>query len=90
VTKSELIDAVALSTGYGRAQVKRTIEMTLDVMLNALEKGERVELRNFGVFGTKMRNARKAHNPRTLAEIDVPARRVAYFRPGKEMRNRVS
>ena len=89
MTKNELIDTVALSTGYGRAQVKRTIETAHEVMLKALEKGERVEFRNFGVFGTRMRKARKAHNPRTLAEIEVPAKRVAYFRPGREMRDRV-
>jgi len=89
VTKNDLIDAVALSTGYGRPQVKKMVETALEVMLGALERGERVEFRNFGAFGTRMRKGRKAHNPRTLAKIDVPAKRVVYFRPGKGMKERV-
>jgi integration host factor subunit beta len=55
-----------------------------------LQKGGRVELRGFGAFSTREREARKGRNPRTGDQVDVDAKRVPYFKPGKEMRERLN
>jgi nucleoid DNA-binding protein len=65
--------------------------MTFDAIVDTLIKDEdhRIELRNFGVFEVKLRKPRKARNPRTGAKVDVPAKCVVTFKPGKEMEEKV-
>ena len=76
VTKKELIDRIADSAGHRRVQVKRVIQQFLDEIVAELGKGNRLEFRDFGVFETKVRKARKAQNPKTLEPVEVPERRT--------------
>src|SRR2546430_15446274 len=66
ITKKELIDRIADGTGHRRVQVKKVMQQFLDEVLNELGKGNRLEFRDFGVFESKLRKARKAQNPKTL------------------------
>ena len=61
-----------------------------DEISKALAGGHRVELRGFGAFSTRQRDARTGRNPRTGEAVDVDAKRVPYFKPGKEMRERLN
>lgn len=66
------------------------VQKTLDIILDALARGETVELRNFGVFEVKVRKARVGRNPNSPeADVPIPARAVVKFKPGKEMREQV-
>lgn len=85
VTKRELVDRIAESTNQSRVEVKRTIQSFLDQVIEELGKGNRLELRDFGVFEIKLRAERVAQNPRTLQRVNVPARRVVKFKVGRLM-----
>jgi nucleoid DNA-binding protein len=66
------------------------VQMVFDGIIETLQDEGRIELRNFGVFEVKRRRARKARNPRTGEGVNVPARMVVTFKPGREMEERVS
>jgi len=70
-------------------QVEDMVEVMLDEIVKALEKGDRVELRGFGAFSTRRRAARQGRNPRTGAAVKVAAKSVPFFKPGKELRAKV-
>ena len=74
ITKKELIDRIADGTHNRRVQVKKVVQQFLDEVIAELGKGNRLEFRDFGVFETKVRKARKAQNPKTLEPVEVPAR----------------
>jgi nucleoid DNA-binding protein len=80
---------IAEETGLSQAQAKDVIQRVLDGITETLWQEGRIELRNFGVFEVKQRKARKARNPRTGERVDVPARLVVAFKPGREMEERV-
>src|SRR5438132_1419170 len=80
ITKKELIDRIADSTGHRRVQVKRVVQQFLDEVIAELGKGNRLEFRDFGVFETKLRKARRAQNPKTLQPVDVPEKRTVKFK----------
>ena len=84
-TKRELVSQVAQKLGIPQSAVAIVIQETLDTLSQALADGERLEIRNFGVFETKIRAPRIARNPRTGEEVTVPERRVAVFKPGKKL-----
>lgn len=86
ITKKDLIESIAERTGQGRTQVRDTLQAFLDVVITELAKGNRLEFRDFGVFETKSRAPRKAQNPKTLAPVQVPARRTVKFKVGRLMR----
>lgn len=90
ITKKELIDRIADGTGGRRVQVKRVIQQFLDEIVGELGKGNRLEFRDFGVFETKVRKARKAQNPKTLAPVDVPEKRTVKFKVGRLMKQRLA
>ena len=85
VTKRELVERIAESTNQSRVEVKRTIQSFLDQVIEELGKGNRLELRDFGVFEIKLRAERVAQNPRTLERVKVPARKVVKFKVGRLM-----
>ena len=74
---------------YSKETTKR-LEQVFDEIATRLAEGGRVELRGFGAFSTRERKARVGRNPRTGEPVDVPAKRVPYFKPGKEMRERLN
>lgn len=86
ITKKELIDRIADSSGGKRVQVKRIIQQFLDEIVNELGKDNRLEFRDFGVFETKIRKARKAQNPKTLEPVLVPEKRTVKFKVGRLMK----
>ena len=71
-------------------EIERVVSAFFDSITEQLQKGGRVELRGFGAFSTRDRDARKGRNPRTGDSVDVAAKRVPYFKPGKEMRERLN
>ena len=91
MTKSDLI--LLLSEKYPhllQRDIERIVNTVFDEISNALARGNRVELRGFGAFSTREREARKGRNPRTGDSVDVPGKKVPYFKPGKEMRVRLN
>ena len=71
-------------------EVERVVATFYDSIIDQLQNGGRVELRGFGAFSTRARDARRGRNPRTGEAVDVEAKRVPYFKPGKEMRERLN
>lgn len=88
-TKKEIVDRIAAETQQSRADVKRTVQAFLDEVIEELGKGNRLEFRDFGVFEIRERAARRAQNPKTLEQVDVPARRTVKFKTGRLMKNKV-
>lgn len=89
VTKKEIVKSISDKTGLTQLQIKEIVQLTFDGIVETLLDEGRVELRNFGVFQVKSRKARKARNPRTGRQVDVPEKFVVTFKPGKEMEARV-
>src|SRR5215211_1577145 len=90
ITKKELIDRIAESAGSRRVLVKKVVQQFLDEIVNELGRGNRLEFRDFGVFETKLRKARKAQNPKTLEPVEVPEKRTVKFKVGRLMKQRLS
>src|ERR1700679_3749308 len=90
ITKKELIDRIADHAAQRRVQVKRVVQQFLDEIVNELGKGNRLEFRDFGVFETKIRKARKAQNPKTLEPVEVPEKRTVKFKVGRLMKQKLS
>jgi integration host factor subunit beta len=89
--RSELLQALAKENPELRAEdVERAVDTFLDEIAESLAQGGRVELRGFGAFSTRHRDARKGRNPRTGETVNVPEKRVPYFKPGKDMRARLN
>ena len=89
MTKKEIVKAISEEIGLTQLKTKEIVQKTFDAIVETLVADRRVELRNFGVFEVKERAARKARNPRTGERVDVPAKFVVTFKPGKEMEERV-
>ncbi len=89
--RSELLQALAKENPELRIEdVERAVDTFFNEVAESLAQGGRVELRGFGAFSTRQRDARKGRNPRTGEAVDVPEKRVPYFKPGKEMRARLN
>lgn len=89
--RSELISKLAEENPDLKAEdLERVVGVVLDEIAEALAKGHRVELRGFGAFSVRQRKARKGRNPRTGEPVEVTAKTVPFFRPGKELRARVN
>ena len=89
ITKKELIDRIAESAGSRRVMVKKVVQQFLDEIVSELGRGNRLEFRDFGVFETKLRKARKAQNPKTLEPVAVPEKRTVKFKVGRLMKQRL-
>ena len=89
--RSELLQAIQADNPDLRPEeVEQVVTIFFDEIAKRLAEGGRVELRGFGAFSTRGRDARQGRNPRTGDAVDVPAKRVPYFKPGKEMRERLN
>lgn len=85
--RSELLTELTKENpGLRAEEVEQVVNIFFDEIAQRLSEGGRVELRGFGAFSTRDREARRGRNPRTGQAVDVPAKRVPYFRPGKDMR----
>jgi nucleoid DNA-binding protein len=90
LTKRDLVIRISNETGLVQQQVFDVIQKTLDYISEALAKGDKVELRNFGVFEVKTRKARVGRNPnKPETDVPIPARSTVKFKAGKEMRAEV-
>lgn len=90
MTKKEIVRQIAERIQETQLKTKEIVQLTFDAIVDTLIADRRIELRNFGVFEVKLRKPRKARNPRTNAHVEVPAKFVVTFKPGKEMEERVS
>ncbi|TLS66525.1 integration host factor subunit beta [Mariprofundus erugo] len=90
MTKSELVEMIAeQQQGITRREAEVVVNTIFSVIGDALAAGDHVELRGFGSFTTKARQARTGRNPKTGEAVEVPAKAVPHFKPGKELRERV-
>ncbi len=91
MTKSVLIEKIAGKVeGLSKKQTEVIIETIFESVKDALAKGGKVEIRGFGNFRLRSRKARKARNPKTGESVDVPPKKVPYFKVGKELREMVN
>jgi len=90
VTKKEIVKTISDETGLNQQQIKQVVQKTFDSIVQTLVEEGRIELRNFGVFQVRPRAARKARNPRTGRQVEVPEKFVVSFKPGKIMEERVN
>jgi nucleoid DNA-binding protein len=89
VTKKDIVRTIAEQIELPQLRTKDLVQKTFDALIDALVREGRIELRNFGVFQIKKREARMARNPRTGERVPVRAKSVVTFKPGKEMEARV-
>ena len=85
MTKKEIVKEIADRANLTQLKTKEIVQWTFDAIVKTLTEDGRIELRNFGVFEVKRRKPRKARNPRTGARVDVEAKNVVTFKPGKKM-----
>jgi integration host factor subunit beta len=86
MTKAEIIKMLADQVGLTRREAAEVLSVVLTGVVQAIRNGEKVELRGFGSFRTRKRQARAGRNPRTGAQVRVPPKVVPYFKPGKQLR----
>ncbi|MCK9572078.1 MAG: integration host factor subunit beta [Candidatus Omnitrophica bacterium] len=89
MTKKDIILKVSDETNIKQIDVKKVVQRTFDCIIDALIRGEKIELRNFGVFKIKQRRSRIGRNPRTNQVIPVPPRKVVIFKAGLEMKQKI-
>lgn len=90
MTKAALVEAVARVSYLTRRHSEVVVETVLASITEALQRGEKVELRGFGSFRLRDREPRKGRNPRTGDKVEVPSKRVPYFKPGKALKNEIN
>jgi len=84
--KSDLVERVMEATGLSKPQAAEAVNALFEGMKEALLRGDRIELRGFGVFQVKNRKRGVGRNPKTGAKVQVPPKRIPYFKPGKHLR----
>jgi len=89
MTKKDIVRTIAEATGLPHKEARILVQTTFDTLVDTLVKEGRIELRNFGVFQIKQREARIGRNPRTGEMVPVMAKRVVVFKPGKQMEAKV-
>jgi integration host factor subunit beta len=90
MTKADLIDEVSRLTELKRKDSEVIVETILDSVVRSLRAGDRIEIRGFGSFRTRRREARVGRNPKTGDRVEVPAKKIAFFRPSKELKDQVN
>ena len=83
--KLDIVNAVVNKTGVSRTKAEQAVETVFDAMKKALGKGQRIELRRFGVFNVRPRKTGIGRNPRTGQEVSIPPGKAVRFKPGKEL-----
>jgi integration host factor subunit beta len=90
MTKAELVEDVAEAAELTKKDAERLVEIVFESIIETLNQGEKIELRGFGSFRVRERGARRGRNPKTGDPVDIPAKRVPYFKPGKEMKELIN
>ncbi len=89
MTKRDIVKTLADKFALSQVDARKIVQGTFDAIVTTLVEQGRIELRNFGVFEVKTRKPRRARNPRTGEPVEVPARRVVTFKPGRLMESRI-
>ena len=90
MTKAELIEEVSRVVEMTRKDSEVIVEAIFESVVRALRGGDKIEIRGFGSFRTRQRQPRVGRNPKTGARVDVPAKRIPYFKPSKELKDLVN
>jgi integration host factor subunit beta len=90
MTKADLIEEVARVVEMTRKDSEVIVEAIFDSVVRSLRTGDKIEIRGFGSFRTRQRQARVGRNPKTGARVEVPPKRIPYFKPSKELKDLVN
>ena len=90
MTKADLVEKVAREAEMTKKDAEQLVEIVFESIVGTLNKGEKIELRGFGSFRLRKREPRKGRNPKTGDKVDVPPKRVPYFKPGKELKDLIN
>jgi integration host factor subunit beta len=90
MTKAELVEEVAKSSHLTKKDAEVIVQTVLDSIIESLKDGKKVELRGFGSFRLRQRSSRTGRNPKTGEKVKVPAKRIPYFKPGKELKDLIN
>ncbi|HXY26088.1 MAG TPA: HU family DNA-binding protein [Candidatus Acidoferrum sp.] len=90
LTKANLIEEVLNITELPRKESETIVETVFDCIIQALQKGEKIEIRGFGSFRTRERRGRVGRNPKTGEKVEVPAKKIPFFKPSKELKDFVN
>src|ERR1700676_3259142 len=90
VTKAELVEEVSRVTELPRKESESVVETIFDSIISALQSDDKIEIRGFGSFRTRQRRGRTGRNPKTGAKVEVPPKKIPYFRPSKELKDFVN
>ena len=90
VTKADLVEEVSRAAQLTRNDAEETVETIFESIIGALQKGDKIEIRGFGSFRTRQRRARVGRNPKTGARVEVPPKRVPFFKPSRELKEYVN
>lgn len=86
MTKAELVEEVARTAQITKKHAELIVNTVFESIVNSLKDGDKIELRGFGSFRIRKRGPRTGRNPKTGARVDVPSKRIPYFKPGKELK----
>ena len=90
MTKADLIEEVARLVEVTRKDSEVIVETIFDSVVNSLRAGDKIEIRGFGSFRTRQRKARVGRNPKTGERVEVPAKKIPFFKPSKELKDLVN
>ena len=90
MTKADLVEEVAGVTELTRKDAEVIVDTLFESVIKALRTGDKLEVRGFGSFRVRQRNARVGRNPKTGEKVEVPAKRVPYFKPSKELKDLIN
>ena len=90
VTKADLVEEVVRVTELPRKESEAVVETIFESIIGALQGGDRIEIRGFGSFRTRQRRGRTGRNPKTGAKVEVPPKKIPFFKPSKELKDLVN
>jgi integration host factor subunit beta len=90
MTKAELVEEVTRATELPRKESEAVVEAIFEAIIGALQTDDKIEIRGFGSFRTRQRRGRTGRNPKTGAKVDVPAKKIPFFKPSKELKDYVN
>lgn len=90
MTKAELVDEVARVVQVTKKQAETIVNIVFDSIVESLRSGEKIELRGFGSFRLRSRKSRTGRNPKTGEKVEVPSKKIPYFKPGKELKELIN
>ena len=90
VTKADLVEEVVRVTELPRKESEAVVETIFESIIGALQGGDRIEIRGFGSFRTRQRRGRTGRNPKTGAKVEVPPKKIPFFKPSNELKDHVT